>query len=103
MLQLESLRVRMEKVDQLRNDIEGVKTDILTNEQGVNELQEQAVANEKASRQLQEDVTRLNTSVEKLLDATAQVCISVHAFLLSRCFNLWQLHDTPYLIHKLDT
>lgn len=67
----------------MRNEVEGIKTDILTNEQGVKELQQGAVVAEKVTGQLQKDVTRLETSVEKLPEFAAQV----RSCKLSACAN----------------
>ena len=64
----------MAKFDEMRNEVEGIKTDILTNEKGVKELQQGAVVAEKVTWQLQKDVTQLEASLEKLRDAAAQVC-----------------------------
>ena len=61
-LQLESHGARIAKLEEMRNEVEGIKTDILINEQGVKELQQGAVVAEKVTGQLQKDVTQLETS-----------------------------------------
>lgn len=75
-MQIESLRDKMAKVEQLQKDVEESKTDILTNENGVKELQQRVAASDNYTGQLQQDIFRMEASVKKLVDSEAQVCTS---------------------------
>jgi chromosome segregation ATPase len=88
---VEALQLRFVRVDELRSDLEGIKTDILTNEKGI--------------RALETDCKRLNDSHTELQSTASKVPFMIpnHYPCTSQLWPCSTVHTSTCIFHEIHT